>query len=106
MIELANRTAEPAADSARSDAPTSINEAARIAALHEYGILDTPREAAFDDITRVATVSVCADVQSPVVPEPAGLVVVTGTGSPGGAMHGLVTLSAKCSALAAKAGLP
>src|SRR5215204_1268531 len=41
----------------------------------------------------VGTVSVCAEVQSPVVPEPAGLVVVTANGSPGGAMHGLVTLS-------------
>src|SRR5829696_2203271 len=54
----------------------------------------TPRTPVTRNITCVATVSGCADVQSPVVPEPAGLVVITGNGSPGGAMHGLVTLSA------------
>ena len=32
----------------------SLNESARLAALHSYGILDTPIEAAFDDITRIA----------------------------------------------------
>ena len=30
------------------------NEAARLAALEEYGILDTPRELAFDDLARLA----------------------------------------------------
>ena len=29
-------------------------EAMRLGALHSYGILDTPREGAFDDITRLA----------------------------------------------------
>jgi signal transduction histidine kinase len=33
----------------------SLNEAARLAALHSYGILDTPVEAAFEDITRIAS---------------------------------------------------
>lgn len=32
----------------------SAAEKLRLAALHAYGILDTPREAAFDDITRIA----------------------------------------------------
>src|SRR5205085_970547 len=40
----------------------------------------------------VATVSVCAEEQSPLA-EPTGLVVVTEKGSPGGATHGFVTLS-------------
>jgi signal transduction histidine kinase len=31
-----------------------LNESGRIAALHAYGILDTPIEAAFEDITRIA----------------------------------------------------
>ena len=31
-----------------------LNETARLAALHSYGILDTPVEAAFEDITRIA----------------------------------------------------
>lgn len=30
-------------------------EAQRVASLHAYGILDTPREAVFDDITRIAS---------------------------------------------------
>ncbi|MBD9370748.1 GAF domain-containing sensor histidine kinase [Xanthomonas sp. XNM01] len=33
-------------------------EAKRVAALHAYGILDTPREAVFEDITRIAS-NVC-----------------------------------------------
>lgn len=32
----------------------SINDPQRIAALHAYGILDTPREASFDALTRIA----------------------------------------------------
>lgn len=35
-------------------APIQDNEAARLAALHRYQILDTPAEAAFDDFTRLA----------------------------------------------------
>ena len=35
-------------------APTPANEAQRLATLHAYDILDTPPEAAFDDITRIA----------------------------------------------------
>lgn len=35
-------------------AAKTINESSRIAALHAYGILDTPVEAAFEDITRIA----------------------------------------------------
>ncbi len=34
--------------------PTSVNETARLAALRSYGILDTPSEGAFDDVTRIA----------------------------------------------------
>lgn len=34
--------------------PKTDAEELRLAALHGYGILDTPREAAFDDITRIA----------------------------------------------------
>jgi signal transduction histidine kinase len=37
-----------------STAMPSPAEKLRLAALHAYGILDTPREAAFDDITRIA----------------------------------------------------
>lgn len=36
------------------DAPFSEYEQNRLAALRRYGILDTPPEAAFDDITRLA----------------------------------------------------
>ncbi|BDA68468.1 hypothetical protein CAL7716_026340 [Calothrix sp. PCC 7716] len=36
-------------------APLPLNEAQRIEALNEYKILDTPSEAAFDDITRIAS---------------------------------------------------
>ncbi|MET0224859.1 MAG: GAF domain-containing sensor histidine kinase [Dokdonella sp.] len=39
--------------------PLPANEADRVAALHAYSILDTPLEAAFDDITRIAA-QVCA----------------------------------------------
>ena len=39
--------------------PKPCNDAERLAALHRYGILDTPVEAAFDDITRLAA-SICA----------------------------------------------
>ncbi len=35
-------------------APRSPNEGLRLEALRSYGILDTPREAAFDDITQLA----------------------------------------------------
>jgi signal transduction histidine kinase len=35
-------------------APLSPNEGLRLEALRSYGILDTPREAAFDDITQLA----------------------------------------------------
>ena len=35
-------------------APMSQNEAARLEALHAYAILDTPAEAAFDDLVRLA----------------------------------------------------
>ncbi|AUN96262.1 GGDEF domain-containing protein [Pseudazoarcus pumilus] len=34
--------------------PTPENEFARLAVLHRFGILDTPREAAFDALTRIA----------------------------------------------------
>ena len=34
--------------------PSPANEAARLAALRRYGVLDTPPEAEFDDITRLA----------------------------------------------------
>src|SRR5215210_8977728 len=37
----------------------------------------TPRTPVNMNVNCVATVSICAEVQSPVVPEPAGLVVVT-----------------------------
>src|SRR5215212_3661236 len=40
----------------------------------------------------VATVSVCAEVQSPPA-DPTGLIVITEKGSPGGATQGFVTLS-------------
>ena len=40
----------PSPDDAQADAVKN----ARLATLHRYGILDTPREAAFDDITRLA----------------------------------------------------
>ena len=36
-------------------APVPENETARLAALREYDILDTPAEASFDDITRLAS---------------------------------------------------
>lgn len=39
--------------------PLPANEGDRLAALHAYSILDTPLEAAFDDITRIAA-HVCA----------------------------------------------
>src|SRR5581483_2946495 len=35
-------------------APHPANEAARLAALHRYAVLDTPPETAFDDLTRLA----------------------------------------------------
>ena len=35
-------------------APLPPNEAQRLESLRDYGILDTPREAAFDDLTRIA----------------------------------------------------
>ena len=35
-------------------APLPPNEAARLAALHRYDVLDTPPEPAFDDLTRLA----------------------------------------------------
>ena len=34
--------------------PVPVNEVARLAALRSYGILDTPIEGAFDDVTRIA----------------------------------------------------
>ena len=34
--------------------PVPVNETARLAALRSYGILDTPSEGAFDDVTRIA----------------------------------------------------
>ncbi len=34
--------------------PVPVNELARLAALRSYGILDTPIEGAFDDVTRIA----------------------------------------------------
>lgn len=37
-----------------SAVPIAYKDEGRLAALHSYGILDTPREAAFDDITRLA----------------------------------------------------
>ena len=40
----------PSSDDAQAD----VVKNARLAALHRYGILDTPREAPFDDITRLA----------------------------------------------------
>jgi hypothetical protein len=54
-----------------SDDPTAYqqsrptwNEAERLAALRQYGILDTPREIEFDDVVRIAC-HVCA---APVAP--------------------------------------
>jgi len=35
-------------------APLPSNEAARLNALHQYEILDTPAEEVFDDLTRLA----------------------------------------------------
>ncbi|MGE0522861.1 MAG: ATP-binding protein [Variibacter sp.] len=40
------------------EAPLPPNETQRLAALRSYGVLDTPAEAAFDDITRIAA-AVC-----------------------------------------------
>ncbi len=39
-----------------------LNESARLAALRSYGILDTPVEAAFEDITRIAAHVCCAPI--------------------------------------------
>ena len=40
------------------EAPLPPNETQRLVALRSYGVLDTPPEAAFDDITRIAA-AVC-----------------------------------------------
>lgn len=48
---LSDRAAEPL-----PCAPKPPSEALRLQALRSYGILDTPREAAFDDITRLASI--------------------------------------------------
>ena len=53
----------------------------------------TPRTPVSMMSSCVGAVSVSAEEQSPVAPEPAGRVVVTANGSPGGATHGFVTLS-------------
>lgn len=57
MITLAPRTSPVEFETFHSDTPVSFNEAARVAALHDYAILDTPRESSFDDITRLATIA-------------------------------------------------
>ena len=49
--------ANPSADKMSSDhaiIPSGTQEAARLATLHRYGILDTPEEPVFDDLTRLA----------------------------------------------------
>ena len=38
---------------AAAHVPALCNDAERLAALRRYGVLDTPPEAAFDDITRL-----------------------------------------------------
>ncbi|MCF5933123.1 GAF domain-containing protein, partial [Xanthomonas perforans] len=48
---LSDRAAEPL-----PCAPKPPSEALRLQALRSYGILDTPREAAFEDITRLASI--------------------------------------------------
>lgn len=48
-------TTDAHASGARATCPPKTHaEELRLGALHGYGILDTPREAAFDDITRIA----------------------------------------------------
>lgn len=47
-------TVAPVSGVAATCPPKTHAEDIRLAALHSYGILDTPREAAFDDITRIA----------------------------------------------------
>lgn len=44
-----------AVDLASLAAPLHAREAERLAALHGYGILDTPREQDFDDIAALAS---------------------------------------------------
>lgn len=46
--------ATPPLECAASTAPRAVNETLRLETLHAYAILDTPREAAFDDITNLA----------------------------------------------------
>lgn len=43
-------------NSEHSGPPRHPREARRLAALHTYGVLDTPPEVAFDDITRIASI--------------------------------------------------
>lgn len=50
----APQSGSPAPEPVGLAAACPADQAARLAALHSYGILDTPREGAFDDITRIA----------------------------------------------------
>ena len=57
MTTLTPQSAPVEFEALHSDRPVSFNEAARVAALHDYAILDTPRESSFDDIARLATIA-------------------------------------------------
>ena len=63
VLTLATRTAPNELERNQSDTPVAFNESARLAALHDYRIMDTGREREFDDLALVAAL-VCGTPMS------------------------------------------